>query len=151
MYKYLTKYYPGYIIGTLLLVVTNLLGAYVPQLIKSAVEVLGKINSDINQILMWIVVCTLVMAVVRAISRQIIFGIGRQVEFDLKKEIFDHLITLQPSFFTEKRTGDLISIITNDVQSLRALGGFAMLNVVNTLISFVIIVLIVKMKQFFVI
>ncbi len=149
MYKYLTKYYPGYIIGTLLLVVTNLLGAYVPQLIKSAVEILGKLNPDyeaiatntsaINQILIWIVVATLVMAVVRAISRQIIFGIGRQVEFDLKKEIFDHLITLQPSFFTEKRTGDLISIITNDVQSLRALGGFAMLNVINTIISFAII------------
>ncbi len=139
MYKYLTKYYPGYIIGTLLLIVTNLLGAYVPQLIKSAVEILGQVNSNINQILIWIVVCTLVMAIVRAMSRQIIFGIGRQVEFDLKKEIFDHLITLQPSFFTEKRTGDLISIITNDVQSLRALGGFAMLNVANTLISFVII------------
>ncbi len=141
MYKYLTKYYPSYIVGILCLLATNLLGAFIPQLVKTAVELLGKVSVEayINKLLMWILLATVIMAVVRTASRQIIFGIGRQIEFDLKEEIFKHLVHLQPDYFSERRTGDLISIITNDVQSLRALGGFAMLNIANTLISFAII------------
>lgn len=80
------------------------------------------------------------MAFVRVYSRQVIFGIGRQIEFDLKKDIFNHVIKLQPGFFNEQKTGDLISIMSNDVQALRGLGGFAMLNVANTLIAFVIVI-----------
>lgn len=140
MFKYLTKYYAGYIIGAILLIVTNLLGAYIPQLIKQAVELLKDINTaDLYRVLVWTLILTVIMALVRAWSRQVVFGIGRQVEFDLKKEIFNHLITLQPDFFNTGRTGDLISIITNDVQALRALSGFAMLNMANTFISFVVI------------
>lgn len=79
------------------------------------------------------------MAIFRIYSRQIIFGIGRQVEFDLKKKIFGHLLKLDLQFFLEQRTGNLISIITNDVQSIRSLAGFGLLNIANTLISFVVI------------
>lgn len=147
MLKYLTKYYKGYCIGTFFLLATNLLSAYLPHLIKIAVDKLTilyglpslEIQNALIKLLAVIILLAIVMAIVRAISRQVIFGIGRQIEFDLKKEIFNHLISLQPSFFTEKRTGDIISIITNDVQSLRALGGFAMLNVINTVIAFALI------------
>lgn len=147
MFKYLTKYYKGYLIGTVFLLATNILSAYLPYLIKISVDQLTvlynastiEIKNSLIKLTIVVIFLALVMAAVRAISRQVIFGIGRQIEFDLKKEIFNHLIGLQPSFFTEKRTGDIISIITNDVQSLRALGGFAMLNLINTIIAFALL------------
>lgn len=136
------------------MILVNLLAAYIPQLIKSGIDKIELLSdfiqaNDLNQvhdvqgsvlkIVIFISVLALFMAFFRIGSRQVIFGIGRQIEFDLKKNIFNHLVTLQPSFFETRRTGDLMSIITNDVMSIRALGGFAMLNIVNTLVAFILI------------
>lgn len=138
------KYFWGYFLGFLLLVGINSLGAYIPQLIKTTINTLqsagGFLQSELNTNVLWIIAMALAMAIMRTISRQVIFGIGRSVEYDFKKTIFNHLITMPPSFFTQQKTGDLISIITNDVQSFRAFFGFAMLNVANTLIAFSIII-----------
>ena len=139
-FKYLIKYHRAYFFGAILLLLVNLLAAYIPQLIKSAIDELPGLNHQaINHILISVLVLAVIMAIARIFSRQIIFGVGRQVEFDFKKLIFDHLLTLEVDFFSKQRTGDLMSIITNDVQSLRAFAGFAALNVLNTLIAFVII------------
>lgn len=136
MLSYLRRYSFQYLLGTVLLIIVNLLGAYIPQLIKEAVD---NITSYIYPLIGWIIGLSIVMAIVRIQSRQVVFGIGRQVEYDLKKNIFNHLVIMPPSFFTKNRTGDLISIISNDVQSIRSLAGFAMLNIINTLIAFTII------------
>ena len=142
IYNYLKNYWRGYLFGTLALVLVNLLGAYIPQLIKTTIDTLQDLDQKefIQNSLILIVLLSIVMAIIRVYSRQVIFGIGRQIEFDLKKDIFNHVIKLQPSFFNQQKTGDLISIMSNDVQALRGLGGFAMLNVINTFIAFVVII-----------
>lgn len=151
---FLKKYWRSYLLGVFFLVIVNVLAAYIPQLIKdgiNSIELLSDfiqandltrvhdVQDSILKIVILVSALALVMAIFRIGSRQIIFGIGRQIEFDLKKSIFNHLVTLEPSFFEKQRTGNLISIITNDVMSIRALGGFAMLNIVNTLVAFVLI------------
>ena len=99
MYKYFTKYWKSYLLGALLLVGVNLLGAYIPQLIKKSINLLQDksisselLSSSINEILISILVSAIIMAFLRTKSRHIIFGIGRQIEFDLKKDIFNHLV-----------------------------------------------------------
>lgn len=146
MSKYLIKHWGGYLLGFVCLIITNILGAYIPQLIKQAIDMLGNLNSDtLLKVLLWAALMAVLMALIRTASRQIIFARGREIEFELKKDIFNHLVTLPPSYFANKQeglvstqAGSLISVITNDVQSLRMLGGFAMLNVFNTLVAFVI-------------
>lgn len=145
MTQYLYKYWKGYLIGFILLIGVNLLAAYIPQLVKQAIDFLPElkekiqIQENLEQILLQVILLAIVMAALRIYSRQIVFGIGRQVEFDLKKVLFDHIIKFEPKYFGERQTGDLISIITNDVQSLRALAGFAMLNIANTIIAFAVV------------
>lgn len=152
MLPYLKKYSLQYFFGTCLLVLVNLLAAYIPQLIKqsvdklqifaqklSFVDIASELRHEILISIALITVMSIVMSLVRIASRQVLFGIGRNVEFDLKKNIFNHLVAMPPSFFAKRRTGDLISIISNDVQSIRSLAGFAMLNIVNTVIAFAII------------
>ncbi len=141
----LIKYWKGYALGFLLLIGVNLLAAYIPQLVKQAVDFLPQLKQavmpaqELENLLLTIVALAIAMAAVRIFSRQIVFGIGRQVEYDLKKQLFDHIIKFEPKYFSERQTGDLISIITNDVQSIRALAGFAMLNIANTIIAFAVI------------
>mgnify|MGYP005630215069 CR=1 FL=1 len=146
MFKYLLKHYRGYLLGIVFLIITNLLAAYIPQLIKKAVDMIEVQDSALLEVLVWASCLAVLMAIMRAVSRQIVFAIGREIEFELKKDIFNHLVTLPPSFFSENskdgistQAGSLISIITNDVQSIRALGGFAMLNIFNTVIAFAVI------------
>lgn len=147
MHKYFTKYWKSYLLGAIFLLGVNLLAAYIPQLIKKTINLLQDqtitqetLSSSINEILLIILGSALIMAFLRTKSRHVIFGIGRQIEFDLKKDIFNHLVHLEPAFYENKKAGDLISIITNDVQSFRALGGFAILNIMNSSIAFSVIV-----------
>jgi ATP-binding cassette subfamily B multidrug efflux pump len=144
------------LLGALMLVVVNAIGAYIPLKIKSAIDLLQGLDdapvsflslgdcfglcprNDINSLLIFVLMLACVMAVFRIFSRQIVFGLGRQVEFDYKKDIFNHLVKQEMDYFSKQRTGDLISIITNDVQSLRALSGFATLNIMNTFIAFAV-------------
>ena len=76
------------------------------------------------------------MWLIRMASRIWLFGVGRQVEFDLKQRIFEHLLKLEPSYFATNTTGDLISRATSDVDNIRRLLGFAVLSLANTLFAY---------------
>jgi ATP-binding cassette, subfamily B, multidrug efflux pump len=66
----------------------------------------------------------------------LLFGIGRQVEFDLKQKLFTHLLKLSPSYFANNSVGNLISIVTSDVENIRRLLGFAVLSLINTVFAY---------------
>jgi ATP-binding cassette subfamily B protein len=125
-------------LGCVFLFLVNAIAAYIPMKIRDAINLLEYKNEFnlLNYTLLVILLLAIVMAIFRIYSRQIIFRLGRQAEFDLKKTIFNHLVKQEMNYFSKQRTGDLISIISNDVQSIRALAGFAMLNILNTLIAF---------------
>ncbi|CDN14128.1 ATP-binding protein of ABC transporter [Richelia intracellularis] len=76
------------------------------------------------------------MWLIRMASRIWIFGVGRQVEFELKQKIFEHLLKLEPAYFATNPVGDLISRATSDVDKIRSLLGFAVLNLVNAVFAY---------------
>jgi len=78
------------------------------------------------------------MWVTRMLSRIAIFGVGRQVEYDLKQRIFQHLLTLEPAYFAVNTSGDLMSRATSDVDNVRRLVGFAVLSLINTFFAYVL-------------
>jgi ATP-binding cassette subfamily B protein len=71
-------------------------------------------------------------------SRMLLFGIGRQVEFDLKQRIFQHLLYMDAEYFSRNRVGDLINRATSDVDNLRRLLGFAVLSLLNTIFAYLL-------------
>jgi ATP-binding cassette, subfamily B, multidrug efflux pump len=77
-----------------------------------------------------------IMWAIRLLSRMILFGVGRQVEFDLKQKLFEHLLRLEPAYFATNTIGDLINRSTSDVDNIRRLLGFAVLSTVNTLFAY---------------
>ena len=125
-------------LGIIALFVVNGLGVYIPLLIRDSIDEL-RLAFDFDQIKHFVVLILLlasVMWVVRMVSRILLFGLGRQVEFDLKQKIFQHLLTLEPAYFSINTAGDLISRATSDVENIRRLLGFAVLSLANTIFAY---------------
>ena len=84
----------------------------------------------------WILVLASTMAGVRLLSRQLVFGVGRQVEVELRQRLFDHMLRQEPSWVQTRGSGDVISRATSDVENIRRLLGFAVLSMTNTLLAY---------------
>ncbi len=135
---YLLPHWREASLGVITLLIVNGLGVYIPLLIRSAVDKLS-VEFTLNEVLRYvvpIVLFTCAMWLIRMASRIWLFGVGRQVEFDLKQTIFEHLLTLEPSYFATNRAGDLISRATSDVDNIRRLLGFAVLSLANTVFAY---------------
>ncbi|OKH37523.1 hypothetical protein NIES2119_12490 [[Phormidium ambiguum] IAM M-71] len=135
---YLRPYWRKVSLGILALFFVNGLGVYIPLLIRRIIDELS-VTFSFNQVLRYVVLLFIlasIMWVIRIVSRMLIFGIGRQVEFDLKQKIFQHLLTLEPSYFHNNTAGDIINRATSDVDNIRRLLGFAVLSLANTLFAY---------------
>ena len=135
---YLRPHWRETTLGILALLSVNGLGVYIPWLIRSAVDQLSA-RFNFNQILYYvvpIVLLTSAMWLIRMASRIWLFGVGRQVEFDLKQRIFEHLLKLEPAYFVTNTAGDLINRATSDVDNVRRLVGFAVLSLANTIFAY---------------
>ena len=138
--NYLRPHWQETALGIVALLAVNGLGVYIPLLIRNCVN---KLSSDFNleEIFNYVAIIALLssaMWLIRMASRIWLFGVGRQVEFDLKQNIFEHLLTLEPSYFATNTPGDLISRATNDVDNIRRLLGFAVLSLANTSFAYVL-------------
>src|SRR5262249_61808112 len=80
-----------------------------------------------------IAACALARSVIRIVSRVTVSNAGRNVEYDLRSQLLDKLLSLPPSYYRTPPTGDLMSRLTNDLAAVRVMFGFGILNVVNTL------------------
>ena len=133
---YLKRYRWGYVAGTICVFVSN--GAWVlfPQVIHRAVDIL---NASITpEKLRLFAFELLAVFAVRAIflflNRWILIGISRDIEFDLRNDLFARLETLSYSYYQRMRTGDVMARATNDLTAVRALLGPAIMYSANTLV-----------------
>lgn len=138
--SYLRPHWRQVTLGILALLVVNAVGVYIPLLIRNIIDKL-QVEFSFNLILRYVVliiVLSSVMWAIRMVSRVALFGVGRQVEFDLKQKIFQHLLQLEPGYFNVNATGDLISRATSDVENIRRLVGFAVLSLANTVFAYLL-------------
>ncbi len=136
--NYISPYWKQELGGISTLLLVNALGVYIPLLIRNSIDELQQ-QFDFQLMLKYVIiilVMTTVMWGIRVASRMWLFGVGRQVEFDLKQKIFEHLLTLEPAYFAANPVGDLINRATSDVDSIRRLVGFAMLSFANILFAY---------------
>ncbi|MFB8791571.1 MAG: ABC transporter ATP-binding protein [Potamolinea sp.] len=125
-------------LGIFALFIVNGVGIYIPLLIRDSIDELRTALSfdRIWQFVILIFILASVMLVIRLVSRILLFGVGRQVEFDLKQKIFQHLLKLEPAYFARNTSGDLINRATSDVDNIRRLLGFAILSLANTIFAY---------------
>jgi ATP-binding cassette subfamily B protein len=79
----------------------------------------------------------LATAAVRYFSRTLVFNAAREIEYEIRNDLFSHLERLPQSFYFRWRTGDIMSRCVNDVNAVRLLLGVGLLNLVQTPILYV--------------
>ena len=65
--------------------------------------------------------------------RELLNGLSRWVEYDLRNELFAHLATLDAAYFGRTRTGDIMARLTNDLGAVRMSAGPAIMYLTNTI------------------
>ena len=135
---YLRPHWKIVSLGIFSLFLVNIVSAYLPLLISNSIDQLkiGFSFAELSRQAIILLVLASLMWGMRMLSRILIFGAGRQVEFDLKQKIFQHLLTLEPSYFDNISSGDLISRATSDVDNVRRLVGFVVLSFVNIIFAY---------------
>ena len=136
--RYLGPHRREVALGVVALVVVNLLSTAFPLLVRRIIESLkdGFSQQELLVQAALILALATVMGLVRLASRVLVFGIGRQVEADLKQRIFDHVLLQEPSFVQGMGSGEVISRATSDVENVRRLLGFALLSLANTALAY---------------
>jgi ATP-binding cassette, subfamily B, multidrug efflux pump len=134
---YLARYKKRFVVGFLTLIITQGAGITIPLIIKSGID--GMMAGVTHARLFWICGLLLGAALVKAFflfwARWILIGISRDVEYDLRNDLFGHLMRLSPRYYTLTRTGDLMSKLTNDLNAVRNMAGPGIMYSANTLVT----------------
>ncbi len=135
---YLRPHWRTVLFGVIALLIVNALGVYIPLLIRDSIDQLkGEFSfANLSRQAIILLILSAVMWGFRMLSRILIFGAGRQVEFSLKQRIFQHLLKIEPAYFAKNTSGDLINRATSDVDNIRRLVGFAVLSLANIIFAY---------------
>ena len=136
--KYLRPYKRELFIGSIALLLVNILSVIIPLEVKSIIDQLQE-NFSTKFIIyksLWLILLATTMGLIRLFSRQIVFGIGRKVEVNLRQKLFDHLLIQDPDWIQKKGSGDIISRATSDVENVRRLLGFTVLSLCNIVLAY---------------
>ena len=132
---YLRPYRRQLALGLLLVVTSGALGSALPWLLRAAVDGLdaGAPPARSYQLAGAIVVLALVTGALRYGMREMMNGLSRRVEYDLRNALFTHLETLDAPYFAHTRTGDIMARLTNDLGAVRQAAGPAIMYLANTI------------------
>ncbi len=124
--------------GSVLVVVTNWMSVRIPVELASGLDALRAGTGGVGVAAGHIALLGLLVIVARTASRVLFFTPGRLAEFEIREDLFGHLLKLQPDFYARQTTGDLIARATSDVTYARALAGFALLQTLNVVAAVVL-------------
>ena len=131
---YLRRYWKSLAWGCVALVLYNTLKAMVPIVVGHAVDDL-KHNISQQEIVfhaLRLLGLAAASAVFLFITRQVIIGVSREIEFDLRNDLFATLEKQSAAYYQANRTGDIMARTTNDLSAVRQLLGPAIMYSLNT-------------------
>lgn len=123
------------IAGLVIVIVSSALGSVVPWLLRAGVDALIA-REPVRQVTLvgaGIVGVALVGGVLRFWMREILNGLSRHIEYDLRQDLFAHIATLDPGYFARTRTGDIMARLTNDLSAVRQAAGPAIMYLTSTI------------------
>jgi ATP-binding cassette subfamily B protein len=159
LFKFFVQYKWHFLLGIVFVAASNYFRAWQPQVIREALDhvfdqvklyqasdIAGKesILNEIGPSLLYfggiVVLLALIMGVFMYLMRQTIIVMSRLIEYDMRKEIFDHYQRLDLSFYRKNNTGDLMARISEDVSKVRMFLGPAVLYGINLTTLFIMVI-----------
>ena len=133
---YAWRYRWSYLAGAVFLLITNWLAVSIPGEIGHAIDGI-RAGQPIGRYAALIAGMGLTIIFVRSLSRILIFNPGRHLEYQIRTDLFDRLLRLQPSFYSSHKRGDIVSRASNDITWVRTLVGYGGLQIVNVTLAVV--------------
>ena len=137
--KYLRRHRRALIVGSVCILALQLIGLTIPWLMKLAVDAIPK-ATRVQELFKYgalIVAASVVQGVFRFAMRWLMIGASREMEYELRKDLFAHLLKLSPSYFSKTKTGDIMARATNDASAVREFLGPGIMYSVNTVVTLV--------------
>jgi ATP-binding cassette subfamily B multidrug efflux pump len=133
---YLKRYRSGLFWGGLCVLFNNGIWVLFPQVLRRAINDLntGLTRHKLLTYALIIVGLALAKGLFQFLTRWVLIGISRDIEFDLRNDLFAHLERLSHSYYQRNRTGDIMARATNDLNAVRMLLGPAIMYSANTLV-----------------
>src|SRR5215472_13473951 len=145
LYPYLWKYKGTLLIGAITVVLTNGIWVLFPQVIQRATDALDghakrhelqtaavRHELFVYCLLMLAIACS--KGIFQFLTRWLVIGVSREIEYDLRNDLFRHLEGLSYSYYQKTRTGDIMARATNDLNAVRMLLGPAIMYSANTIV-----------------
>ena len=135
LFGYMRRYRWGYLWGSLACIGTNIAAVQFPRVLGMAIDALQKGRPTRESILLFaglLVAISLVKGIFLYSQRWILIGISREIEFDLRNDLFRKLEQQDSGFYQRYRTGDIMARLTNDLNAVRNMLGPALMYSANT-------------------
>ena len=122
---YFPKYKAQLILGIACIFASVVAGLFIPRIVGQAVDAnwtevsWSKLTISAGKVLS----ASLISGLFLFLQRRILIGMSRNIEYDMRKVFYRHLVNQPLSFFHEHRTGDLMARATNDLSAVRQLAG----------------------------
>jgi ATP-binding cassette, subfamily B, bacterial MsbA len=123
----------------MLLVITNSLWLFFPLVIRTLLNtIIGQHNEQLlNIVVLVLIVVFVLQAALSALQGYLIASLGERISFDLRNMLFRHLQRLPLSFFDSRRTGELMSRVTNDVTVLQTSLTSSILPIISQVVTLI--------------
>jgi ATP-binding cassette, subfamily B, multidrug efflux pump len=136
LFPYLKKYRRSFIVGTICVFFNNGVWILFPLVLRRAIDDLrvGVTREKLLTYSLLLMAVAATKSIFQFLTRWIMIGISREIEFDLRNDLFRHLESLSYSYYQRTRTGDIMARATNDLNAVRMLLGPAIMYSANTIV-----------------
>ena len=136
LFPYLKKYRRSYVVGTFCVLINNGIWILFPLVLRRAIDDLrlGVTQHKLLTYSLLLLGVAAIKSIFQFLTRWIVIGISREIEFDLRNDLFRHLESLSYSYYQRTRTGDIMARATNDLNAVRMLLGPAIMYSANTVV-----------------
>ena len=140
LWPYYRRHRRGLLLGSGALILKDFTAAGLPLLIRDGMDALSRgfslrVVFDLCGILVGL---SAIKGLFQYWMRVILIGMSRDIEFDLRNDLFSHLVDLSPDFHSRTRTGDIMARATNDLNAVRMMLGPGVMYWCETALTFVL-------------
>ena len=140
LWPYLWRYRGNFAWGLAALALKDLAAVSAPLVIRAAVDRFsrGAPAAQIFRLAGYLVAIAMLRGIFQYWMRVVLIGISRDIEYDLRNDLFTHLVSLSGDFYARVRTGDIMARATNDLNAVRMMLGPGVMYWTETSLTFVL-------------
>ncbi|HEY5937976.1 MAG TPA: ABC transporter ATP-binding protein [Kofleriaceae bacterium] len=131
-WRFLARYWPQVVIGSLVLLVNPTLAVVIPYYIGRAIDVFaGEAVGDTSRLVGLVIVLAIIQTIARSSGFILLQGAARRAEHDLRTRVFERLLRTDAAYLRTQRVGDLASRLSSDLAGVMTMWGMGLLWIIG--------------------